>query len=282
MPVADGPDWSRGITLVQVGSGPVTTTDVPDWSDPIAVLASGAPTADYPDWTKATVVTAGSLPGGTPPLPNPSAWWDATQVPAQADDTPLSVWPDASGNSHPVVSDGAVRPDYIVAGIAGKPTVRWGLVGAHMGLVGALVVPQPLTFVVVAQYAGAGVGSFLFGFGGTDPFFGINGAATAWQLGAGGTPANVGSPDTALHMFVVAFNGASSSLTIDATTTGGLSVGGDGLLGYGLMLGAFSPSAPSPFSFNGDMGEALVYPSALSAGQIATCRSYCQAKWGTP
>jgi hypothetical protein len=35
-------------------------------------------------------------------------------------------------------------------------------------------------------------------------------------------------------------------------------------------------------SDNPPVCEVIVYPSALSAGSIATLRGYAQAKWGTP
>src|ERR1700739_610995 len=167
--MSDNPDWTQGIILVQQGAGPVSTTDVPDWSDPIAVVPTASPNDDYPDWTKATTLVSGNLPSGSPPIANPYAWWDATQISGLTNNTLLTLWPDMSGNSRDVVQDGTYRPTYITSGINGKPCVQWASQTAHNWMAGAIILPQPFTFIAVAQYGQTGLQSMLFGYAGVSP-----------------------------------------------------------------------------------------------------------------
>lgn len=147
----------------------------------------------------------------------------------------------------------------------------------ELALSGTLATPpsQPYTMVIAAK-RNPRVTS-------TDYFFGarfngcqFGGSADNVFISAGVNSAEVPATDGAFHAFQDIFNGASSSITVDGSTTGSLDAG----------TNAFSSSS---VSFGGDtLGDNMsgngleygIWPVAFSGGQLSSMNSNMRNYWG--
>jgi Concanavalin A-like lectin/glucanases superfamily len=243
-------------------------------------IPSNACTIPRVKWVP-TACGAGGGGGSNPPVAGYVAWYDATKITGQADNTPLSSWLDLSGNGNNL-SLNLTAPTYYssTAGklFNGKPAVWFA--SNELKTTTLVTVPQPLTFFMMVAYTGGGTTSWEYVIDGVlnDITLGLN--AGNYGLFAGGgwiSDTTTPAPENGtLHNQCGIYNGATSTIFVDGISrvTGG--TGTNGLDNF--LIGGVSNSA----IFNGAIAEILVYPSALSTVNRQSVESYLRAKWGTP
>jgi hypothetical protein len=237
-------------------------------------------------WAAAT--TPAGPPGGY------AARWDASQITGVADGAALASWPDLSGNAHDLSASGANRPTYYKTTSAnlmnGQPTLLFDGANSMMRDTSPYVTPaQPYTICAACRPTSSFntnyetvVGSASFTAAMIDP------AANKWAA-MNDVSQITGSATAALGQstgVIGVFNGGSSSVWVNGTSVGSGNLGATAL--NGLIVGARSGASPPPLSptansyWRGLIGEVLIYPSALSAGNITSVTTYFHSKWGTP
>jgi hypothetical protein len=278
--VTDTADWTATLTL--------STGDQPDatWTVGTVPAAPG----DLPDWTLPETGVAGGGGGGSGPagLTGVAGWWDATRISGVADAALLAAWPDSSGNGYDLAqATGANQPTYYSttgAGlINGKAAVTFDGANTWM-LTAALAEPQPFTLAAVAQNTLTTVnlqkplaGSTLSA---TVHLYANLSATTfisCWGYAGATVVAGNYTPRTGqAHLFVLGANGATSYAYFDGAAATG--AGGSNAMSGAFYVGGIGPS----FSWQGMIGEVMVWPRLLSAGQVTQLHGYCQDKWNVP
>lgn len=215
-------------------------------------------------------------------LPGLAAWYDA-QTLGLAADAAVPSWTDLSGlGRHAVQAAGGSQPTYKTAGLgSGKASVLFDGTADFL----AATIPSYIgawTVYLVGQSLPATLSA-------SDYFFdGSNAAATANRLGyyrSGTLIANAtrgtgfAGPalDNGIHRHRIVFNGASSSIQLDAgaASTGTTSLGGVDVVK--LVLGARSDGLNW---LDGHIGEAIFVQGAVSAPDEAKAVAYLQGRWG--
>lgn len=107
--------------------------------------------------------------------------------------------------------------------------------------------------------------------------FGYNNSANTGAMYKG-VVGSFAMTDSAFHATQAVFNGASSSVLMDGTSTTGLNPGGTSLLGGQVQLGILNGSN----SLTGDICLAGITPTQFSGGQSSSLRSLATTYWGTP
>lgn len=236
-----------------------------------------------------TPIKPGGGGGGptVPPVTGYTAWYDASQITGQADNTALATWPDLSGNGNTLTqSQGINMPTYYssTAGktVNGKPAVWFNTANSTCVVSSPFASLSTSTIFLVSQVTAVGggnVGTFydgldvshrntLSGFVGSD-----------WGLYAGSAADSGILADGALHAFGAVFNGANSYLNVDGNLSAAINPGVQPLTG--LIVGA-NVTKDVGYSLTGPICEMIVYPSALSPSQILSVIAYLKTKWGTP
>jgi hypothetical protein len=225
-----------------------------------------------------------ALSYGVAPLPvaGALAWWDAQQITATADNTAIGTWADKSGNNHALTqATGIDQPVYHSSTssglINGHPAVQFTAANTQwMDNVDAgLLVAQPYTIYIVLKMTTTASVQQMVSTGTSTTTIESN--TTNFVMSAG-TGIAIHAIDTSPHAFVCVYNGASSSWQFDGTNGGTVSAGAASLttkFRIGLGAGGTQP-------YNGLVGEAAVWSSALSAGQLGQLHTYAAGKWGTP
>lgn len=186
----------------------------------------------------------------------------------------LNLWYDQSGNGNTMNAAGVSTAISLTA-LNGKPgaTLTGGV--ATFQHQTTPVYAQPLTYNCIGYRTGAVATAGMWGDDlqqtGIYPYV-TTGTCTIY---AGTLSATVPCSNGVMHCLTGVFNGSSSSLTVDGTTTSGLSPGAGGNTGF--RLGNVGGNA-----FTGTVSEALVWNSALSAANITTLGANQKAYWGTP
>jgi hypothetical protein len=213
------------------------------------------------------------------PVPSSFAWWDASQITGQGDNTTLATFPDFSGNGRPLTCSGLTY--YKTTGaklVNGLPAVWWNGGVANNGHA-TLTFAQPFTIAFVFQSNSAANQSLLSD-NVADFLVSLNIAAGQYRYGAGTNVTPSQSTDTNLHSLIVVFNGASSTWTLDGITSSPSNAGGAGSANRLVYIGYNGNSGTNPFS--GPIPETSIWASAFTAGQISEEYHYLKAKWGTP
>jgi hypothetical protein len=107
----------------------------------------------------------------------------------------------------------------------------------------------------------------------------VAGTSSTYQMFAGSGPISGGTTDTSVHAMFAFFNGASSSMQIDATA-GTIPTGNAGtnpLWGGGSEI--IGNSTPATQNFV--VAEFMFFPGVLGAGDITTLRNSWRTYWGT-
>lgn len=198
-------------------------------------------------------------------------WFDANQL-NLADSTLVSTWTDSSGNGNNATAAGGNRPTYKVNIKNSKPAVQFSGTNLMTTAAFGAALSQPSTVFLVGQAAGAS--TFMDGIiAGSRHLLDFNTGTTVRALAGSGITSN--ATVAQFNYFTVIFNGASSSLQVNANTAVSGDTGANTLTG--VTLGAnFTPTA----SLNGYIGEVLIYNALLSAAQITQVQNYIKAKWG--
>jgi hypothetical protein len=226
-----------------------------------------------------------------PPTSPPSgyiAWYDASQITGIADGALLNTWPDLSGNHYDLTplltGDPTWCPTFYktTAGVLenGRPVVWFN--GSASGLhTTGITLPQPFTVVAVARSGSTSPNDALIFSNGNSIGAYIIGDFH-WKVAAGVGPMDTLLVSTAgLHFIAVTFNATTSTIQQDGTVTS-FSLGSGGTLPLTGNTIFGSQWGGGPPAWLGPMCEMFIYPGALSTTQLATLRSYAQAKWATP
>jgi hypothetical protein len=268
-------------TVTPAGSWSVAATDDPSVMAAALALPQSWPIGQQPElFVRADQVSSLPLPG--PPVAGYVAWWDAAQISGVADGAALAAWPAAAGGSSWDLAQAtpANRPVYYktTAGqlVNGKPAAQFNGTSHWMAASGPAAISQPLSVVAVCTDP-TGDTAFRVVFDSNTGAEVVDYADSGtWNAQAGTNLAGPAFTGTAFFVAAV-FNGASSSNTVNAATATG-ATGSHALtpLTVGAALGHTSGW------WKGAICELMVYPSALTAPQIASLRAYAQSKWGTP
>lgn len=205
-------------------------------------------------------------------------WQDSARTtPATLDGDPVGAWDDGSGaGNHALQATAAARPTLRLTVQNGRPAVRSDGVDDRLQT-GAFVLNQPSTVAVVARRTGgAAQGYYLDGrVVNTRVMQYAN--ATTMRLYAGVVFDSTVAVQASFFAALAVFNGASSVLRFNGVeTTGNAST----LNASGLTLFTSGDAAVSPLG--GDVGEILLYDSALSPADRVRVGDYLKLRWGTP
>lgn len=284
----DAQDWTKGLYTIPFTPPFMPGVDFPDWVDGVLSVAGLiTPGEDFPDWTKATGQVGNVFPN-PPPITGMFAWYDATRIGGLADADTLPLWSDASGNGYSAVA-GADPPIYRSTGptiINGLPVVQFDGVSSILTATTMPALPQPFTVYSVFQCASVpsnvDPNQIIFASDAAVVFFGIFVTPPAqWGFGAGSVDPRPVSADTAVHQMCCVFNSPNSIITLDASTLGsGRNIGTGGLTAGGTVLGGVAP--PASVTWDGTIGEVIIYAAAHNNTQQTTIRNYLKAKWNTP
>jgi len=217
-----------------------------------------------------------------PPVPGPSAWYDASQIHGQADNTALTTWNDLSGTGNTLsvnTTPPAIAPTYFKTTSAklvnGLPAVWYT---AHASMLGLGGVNQALTLCAALMDIG-GSGSADMIVSGSNGNMDTRWNDSTHQFGANGVYAATGTyAPNVPHVVTLVLNSALSSVTVDhdATVLLTASPGGSG---FSTVLNVGAYAGGSSNAWNGPLCEILIYPTALSSTDIATVQTYLINKW---
>lgn len=206
----------------------------------------------------------------TPPVAGVSAWYAADYIPALVDGDPIATWRDLSGNGKDLTASGADRPTFKTAIVGALPVVRF--VSSFMDAAAvSLTQADTLIAAFIPRTIGGSNQNVVDGTTARQQMYYNSGGNLRFNAGA-----DVGLLVVANNTVYLAhciFNGASSSQKVNATTGAG-NPGAQALTG--LRVGKSQSGAAA---YNGDLCELMLYPGALSAGDITTLRTY-MARWG--
>jgi hypothetical protein len=189
------------------------------------------------------------------------------------------------GNDSQIQGDPGAQPIYHATGnvgATGKPTL--GFDGARLFLSAALSLPQPLTVVLVASNGGnpAG-GSLIDGDSGGARYYCATSDGLSlmdWTDSGTGLQSIVAASNpirTGGSLAILSYNGTSSTYVIDGVSGTGTLAGSAPVALHALTVGtAYTGGAP----FVGQMGLLLVYPFALTGGQVSTLSAAIRSHFG--
>ena len=208
-------------------------------------------------------------------------WLDATTTSLGA----ISSWADKSGSGNsPVQATGANQPVNTANQINGLPALVFD--GANDYLTIAALAGGNLTtstMFFLAKRAVSGVGSAgVYLADGVDStnrqaILSNNVAQLLWSY-AGGAVNTTTVADNLVHVHCCTFAGNSSSAYyLDNTNIGTSDIGSNQLAG--LTIGARYNNVQT---FNGAIGEVIIYNRALSTTEISSLYKYFKNKWGLP
>jgi hypothetical protein len=221
--------------------------------------------------------------------PNPSVWPSGTGVALSPPITPTIAWydpsdltsltvagglcsqmNDKSGNGRHQTAAGANRPTSGVDTINGRNVLLFAsnLMTCSVAVTQAL--PVTLFAVVRLNVAGGGNTQIYSNLGNTPTLYQSTGD---WAMYAGSNVVSATACDTNAHVLDGVFNGASSILVLDRTQIASGNPGAQFYNGVAFSLGT---------SWPGDIGELLMYASALSTTDRQNAENYLRTKWGTP
>ena len=205
-------------------------------------------------------------------------WQDSVAtVPVGGDTQPVGRWDDASGGGrHLLQATGGFRPAFYTNIQNGRAVVRFD--GSDDFLRAVYTQAQPVTIFMVAKATGVSARYSFDGGGGSPGTAGSLYWAAANQLRIHAGTAQLATAGTSAlntwYVWSAIFNGASSGLwqngvsliaaNAGANTTGGFTLGA--------TTGGSVPEAQ-------DVGEVLIYNSALSSTDRSTVETYLNGRW---
>lgn len=219
-------------------------------------------------------------------IPGLVAWYDASQISGQADNTALSSWPDLSGNGYNLSqATGVNQPTYYssTAGktVNGKPAVWFDGTDDYMQESTSLTL-QPASFFAVVKMTTSGAAQAIIGSEGNGP--------AEWRLNANKLDLlrqnvqDLGSStgtvtDGSLAFVATTWSGTAivfyiNSATADSTVSVTASMSGG-------VIELASNTHQAEWA-NGAFCEIAIYNNVVSSAAITQWHSYASAKWGTP
>lgn len=180
-----------------------------------------------------------------------------------------------------------------IAGHTSSPTYRTDLntravisfdgvddfMGADTG-----ILAQPSTTILIVRFLTVGSGKTLVGTrisGANRNVMSQRASSTKWNCYAGTNLAHTANTDTALHMFAVVFNGASTVIYLDGVAVTGTAgtEGRNGVrVGAADTAAATLPTTTTSFT-NMALGEMAVIPRAMTTSELDTVRTAAKARW---
>ena len=238
----------------------------------------------------------------TPPVTGYTAWMDATQATkfTYSSSNIISQWTDASGNGYNATqSTVANQPTRVTSAINGKPAVRFdgtndffnwvfsGLSSHTIFMVlrfpSAITTSTSTQEIFVKDVTGHTNGFIAFG----DVSGSISNERVSWLTVycPAGSYYNGGDLASGSHQFNWKFNssGYSAAIRYDKSALSLSTVAGCGgfsSIDYPSNYAYLGAGATGAAPFIGDIGEILIYTSALSAGDITSTENYLATKWG--
>lgn len=157
-------------------------------------------------------------------IPGLFCWTPSTSITGLSDGQAVSSWPDLSGYNHDLdQATGTKQPTYQTNELNGLPVVRFDgsddFLRSDMGE----TYEQPNTIFLVAKHIGGSVTADEYMFCGDSSAGAESHTVEAVQAGTdtyganAGTQQTFGTLDTSYHIFIVAFDGASSIVRLDRT-----------------------------------------------------------------
>jgi hypothetical protein len=235
--------------------------------------------------------------GGSPSLPVSGAevWIDANQFTALNDGDSITSATDYSGNNrHMGQATAGSRPTYQTSEINGKPVIRFAgtddyltnfFTGNH-GTIFAVVRPSAVgsfrSWSGALSTTGGPFDAYIIGSSGTDsqPQFRVavaTGGSVATAEGGGGVLVN----GTSL-IWCVQISGSTSVAQWVNGTAEGTDTSPQAPIGSitTTIIGATYYNDAVADYFIGDIGEFIIYPTALSTADKNTVGNYLETKWG--
>lgn len=212
-----------------------------------------------------------------PPVAGYTAWYDASQITGQADNTPLNTWPDLSGNGFNMFQQGTPTYYSSTAGktINGKPAVWFG--GGVYMFTSVNVVPPGSLFLIAAVASLADVEALVSSQSGGIELRVNSGKLDALKQGQVDIASSTGSVPLAPFFAGLTYDGAHVVFYINSATQDS-SVAASAVLSTVRLALAGAGADP----LTGPIAEAVLYPSALTGPQISATYGYLKTKWGTP
>lgn len=202
------------------------------------------------------------------------AWYKAETI-AQADATAVSAWNDSTANGRNLTqATGTSQPLYQTAIVNGLPVVRFDGVNDFMRS-GAFTLNQPKTFAIVAKATAPNGGYYIDGLTiNTHAMQRFNG--TTYRLYAGSVLDVAVAEQSAFHIVIATFNGASSRLWFNGGT--GATGGTGAAAGSGLTVGIGGNGTSTPLV--GDIGEICVYNTAVAVSDVNGLGQHLASRFG--
>lgn len=217
---------------------------------------------------------ASAPPAFDPLTLSPTLWVKTDTLSAHSDGDSLATWTDSSGNGWTLAPTGGLSQPVYKANIQnGRAVVRFDGINQQMGTTG-LAMTQPEHVFFACKWNTAADDSTVI-----DGTWMLIRQMTGRVIDvfAGGEIVGPGSVTDVFRQYSCLFSGASSEIRVDG---GAATTGNAGALGAtnGVSLGA-RPGGSAPGAV--DIGEVLVFPSALSSGNRVLVENYLRGRWGT-
>ena len=230
----------------------------------LAVPASLPQTVMFPGPGMSTATAPPWVPTGT------AAWYKAYAITGLTDGQSVASWPDSSGNSYTATAAGAAQPTYKVNIQNSLPIVRFS--GSNY-MTATVTLSQPLTVFLVGDTTSTAANDFLDGL--SYYYMDVQvGSATSLYIGAGGfTCAAVSNLET-FSVLMGLFNSPSSYVGSNGTLSSALNPGTNGTGGQ-VLLGGYTG-----YHLQGDLGEVVIYSSAVDTNLRQCMEGYLAWTWG--
>lgn len=193
------------------------------------------------------------------------------------DADPISTWTDSSGNGFNATASGTARPTYKTAIQNTQPVARFN--GSTNGMnVAQIISAQPDTVIISAKAQTGTSGRMWDGISGSgEQLFQLNASGFLQMYAGSAFVVDAVDHYGAWHVFTAIFNGASTFSYLDGTQA---ATGNPGT-NAGATANYLGWSGLTTF-MTGDIGEVLVYDTALSSTNRGLVEAYLKSKWGTP
>jgi hypothetical protein len=233
----------------------------------------------------------GGAGGSTPYTPlslSPALWAKADAgyytdagTALATDGQSVQQWSDQSGNGrHPSQATAGKRPLWIANGQNGLPVLRFDGVDDYLKAAGFTLTQPETVFIVYKSITLGGSGTHDTIFDGNATIGGafLSDVRPVTQINAGtSVPVATAAADGIFAVLVVQFSGASSFWRLDGTQVATGDAGANDMNGFTLAaLGNNSRTT------NIDVGEVIVYPTALALADLQAVEAYLKARWATP
>lgn len=205
---------------------------------------------------------------------SPALWFKADAITGLVDADAIDTWPDSSGNARNLTPlNNAYRPTWETGEKNGLPVARFDGTNDHL-VTAAFTLNQPATyFFVVKMLASGGYRTLADGNTVNSVTHWNSNGGAKWQQYAGAFGAQQTVDTTNYFIVTSVVNGASSEMYVNGGAAATGNAGANNAAGFALGGRALGENAQM------DVGEVLVFPSALGSTDRAAVRDYLNARW---